>query len=186
MKIDPAGHYRLAARRQWKVPIDYAVSLFRYSPQQARSSQIDALPNGGLLVATTFRAAHGRRSPNKRDIRAASRRIFEDTMQRCKHPRLKVSALFCVLDIQMNAGDLVSRQVRLEDIHALLGSPQRGSPMSRTSAITNGAPQLARSMADADAPQYQTGQASKLVRNRRDVEIASDSKLLGRSQRRNP
>ena len=46
-KIDPAGHYRLAAAAN-ESPNDYAVSLFRYSPQQARSSQIDALPNGGF------------------------------------------------------------------------------------------------------------------------------------------
>ena len=45
-KIDPAGHYRLAAAAN-ESPNDYAVNLFRYSPQQARSSQIDALPNGG-------------------------------------------------------------------------------------------------------------------------------------------
>ena len=48
---------------------------------------------------------------NQRDIRAPGRRVFIDAMQRRKHPRLKVGALFCVLDIQMNAGDLVSRQV---------------------------------------------------------------------------
>ena len=57
---------------------------------------------------------------NQRDICAPGRRVFIDAMQRRKHPRLKISALFCVLDIQMNAGDLVSRQVRLEDIHARL------------------------------------------------------------------
>ena len=63
----------------------------------------------------------------ERDICTAGRGVFIDAMQRRKHPRLKISALFCVLDIQMNAGDLVSRQVRLEDVHTLLGSPQRGS-----------------------------------------------------------
>ena len=46
-KIDPAGHYRLAAAAN-ESPNDHAVSLFRHSPQQARSSQIDALPNGGF------------------------------------------------------------------------------------------------------------------------------------------
>jgi hypothetical protein len=45
-KIDPAGHYRLAAAAN-ESPNDYAVSLLRYSPQQARSSQIDALLYGG-------------------------------------------------------------------------------------------------------------------------------------------
>jgi hypothetical protein len=45
-KIDPAGHYQLAAAAN-ESPNDYPVSLFRCSPQQARSSQIDALPNGG-------------------------------------------------------------------------------------------------------------------------------------------
>ena len=48
-------------------------------------------------------------------------------MHRRKHPRLKVGALFCVLDIKMNSSDLVSRQMRQEDVHPLLGSPQRGS-----------------------------------------------------------
>ena len=41
-KIDPAGHYRLAAAAN-KSPGDYAVSLFSYGPQQARPSEINAL-----------------------------------------------------------------------------------------------------------------------------------------------
>jgi hypothetical protein len=41
-KIDPAGHYWLAVAAN-ESPGDYAVSLFRYSPQQARSSEINAL-----------------------------------------------------------------------------------------------------------------------------------------------
>jgi hypothetical protein len=36
---------------------------------------------------------------NQRDICAAGRGVFIDAMQRREHPRLKVSALFCVLDI---------------------------------------------------------------------------------------
>ena len=64
---------------------------------------------------------------NQRDIGAPGRRVFIDAMQRRKHPRLKVGALLSVLDIQMNSGHLVSRQMRQEDIHALLRPPQRGS-----------------------------------------------------------
>jgi len=41
-KIDPAGHDRLAAAAN-KSPGDNAVSLFSYSPQQARPSEINAL-----------------------------------------------------------------------------------------------------------------------------------------------
>ena len=41
-KIDPAGHYRLAAAAN-KSPGDYAVSLFSYGPQQARPSEFNAL-----------------------------------------------------------------------------------------------------------------------------------------------
>ena len=64
---------------------------------------------------------------DKRDVRAPGRRVFEDTMQRRKHPRWKVGAPLCFLDIKMNSSDLVSRQMREEDVHPLLGSPQRGS-----------------------------------------------------------
>ena len=41
-KINPTGHYQLAAAAN-ESPGDYAVSLFRYSPQQARASEINAL-----------------------------------------------------------------------------------------------------------------------------------------------
>jgi hypothetical protein len=41
-KVDPAGHYRLAAATN-ESPNDYAVSLFSYSPQQARPTEINAL-----------------------------------------------------------------------------------------------------------------------------------------------
>ena len=92
LKIDPAGHYRLAAAAN-ESPGDYAVNLFRYSPQQARSSQIDALPNVGFQPQRRFASQMGEKS-DKRDVRAPGRRVFEDTMQRRKHPRLKVGALF--------------------------------------------------------------------------------------------
>ena len=99
-KIDPAGHYRLAAAAN-ESPGDYAVSLFRYGPQQARSSEINALSYGDLQSQRRFTSQMGEKS-NQRDIGAPGRRVFKDTMQRRKHPRLKVSALLCVLDIQMN------------------------------------------------------------------------------------
>ena len=64
-----------------------------------------------------------RQESNQRDIRAAGRGVFIDAMQRRKHPRLKVSALIWVLNIEMNTGDLISGQVQLEDIDALLSPP---------------------------------------------------------------
>ena len=109
LKVDRAGHYRLAAAAN-EGRGDYAVNLFRNGPQQARSSKIDALSYGGLQSQRRFASQMGKES-DKRDVRAAGRRVFEDAMQRRKHPRLKVGALFCVLDVQMNSGDLVSRQV---------------------------------------------------------------------------
>ena len=60
---------------------------------------------------------------NQRDICASGRGVFIDAMQRRKHPRLIIGALRSVLSIQMDAGDFVSGQVRLEDIHALLSPP---------------------------------------------------------------
>jgi len=41
-KIDPAGHYGLAAAAN-ESPGDYVVSLFSYGLQQARPSEINAL-----------------------------------------------------------------------------------------------------------------------------------------------
>jgi len=117
---------------------------------------------------------------NQRDIGAPGRRVFIDAMQRRKHPRLKVSALFCVLDIQMNAGDLVSRQVRLEDIHALLGSPQRGS----VTHFGNNERRAATREAWRMPAHLNIGQVKRAsLCDHRDVEIANDPKLLGRSQR---
>jgi hypothetical protein len=58
LKIDPAGHYRLAAAAN-ESSGDYAVNLFRYSPQQARSSQIDALPNVGFQPRRRFASQMG-------------------------------------------------------------------------------------------------------------------------------
>ena len=107
--VDRAGHYRLAAATN-EGRRDYAVYLFRNGMQKARSSKIDALPNGGLQLQRHFASQVGEES-DKRDVRAAGRRVFEDTVQRREHPRLKVRALFCVLDVQMNSSDLVSRQV---------------------------------------------------------------------------
>ena len=53
LKVDPAEHRRLAAAAN-ESPGDYAVSLFRYCPHQARSSQIDALSNGGFQSQRHF------------------------------------------------------------------------------------------------------------------------------------
>ena len=47
LEVDPAKHHRLAAAADECLG-DYAVNLFRDGPQQARSSQIDALSNGGF------------------------------------------------------------------------------------------------------------------------------------------
>jgi hypothetical protein len=41
-KVDPAGHYRLAAAANESLG-DYAVSLFSYGPQQVRPTEINAL-----------------------------------------------------------------------------------------------------------------------------------------------
>lgn len=97
LKIDPARHSRLAAAAN-ESPGDYAINLFRDCPQQARPSQIDALSNRRFQSQRRFGPQMGEES-NKRYVRTAGRWVFEDTMKRRKHPRLKVGALFCVLDI---------------------------------------------------------------------------------------
>ena len=94
---------------------------------------------------------------------------------------LKVGALFCLLDIQMNSGHLVSRQMRQEDIHALLRSPQRGS-------ITHfgynewraAAGKAGRMPAHLDIRRLERAR----LRDHCDVEIANDPELLGCGQRR--
>ena len=58
LEVDPAKHHRLAAAAD-ECPGDCAVNLFRDSPQQARSSQIDALSNGGFQSQGGFQAANG-------------------------------------------------------------------------------------------------------------------------------
>lgn len=118
---------------------------------------------------------------DKGNIRAAGRRVFEDPMQRREHSRLKVGALFCLLDIQMNSGHLVSRQMRQEDIHALLRSPQRGS-------ITHFGYNEWRAAAGKAGRMSAHLYIGRLERARLsdycDVEIANDPELLGRCQRR--
>jgi hypothetical protein len=94
---------------------------------------------------------------------------------------LIVGALRSVLDIEMNAGDLVSRQVRLEDIHALLGSPQRGS----VTDFGNNERRAATREAWRMPAHLNIGPVKRAsLCDHRDVEIANDPKLLGRSQRR--
>jgi hypothetical protein len=118
---------------------------------------------------------------DKGNICAAGRRVFEDPMQRREHSRLKVGALFRLLDVQMNSGHLVSRQMPQEDIHALLRSPQRG-------AITHfgynewraAAGKAGRMPAHLDIRRLERAR----LRDHCDVEIANDPELLGRGQRR--
>jgi hypothetical protein len=81
----------------------------------------------------------------------------------------------------MNAGDLVSRQVRPEDIHALLGSPQRGS----VTDFGNNERRAATREAWRMPAHLNIGRVKRAsLCDHRDVEIANDPKLLGRSQRR--
>jgi hypothetical protein len=81
----------------------------------------------------------------------------------------------------MNAGDFVSRQVRLEDIHALLGSPQRGS----VTDFGNNERRTATGEAWRMPAHLNIGRLKRAsLCDHRDVEIANDPKLLGRSQRR--
>jgi hypothetical protein len=102
-------------------------------------------------------------------------------MQRRKHPRLKVGALFCVLDIKMNSSDLVSRQMRQEDVHALLGSPQRGS----VTRFSNNERRTATRQARRMPAHLNIGRVKRArLRDHGSVEIANDPKLLGRCQRR--
>ena len=118
---------------------------------------------------------------DKSNICAAGRRVFEDPMQRREHSRLKVGAFFCLLDVQMNSGYLVSRQMRQENIHALLRSPQRGS-------ITHfgynewraAAGKAGRMPAHLDIRRLERAR----LRDHCDVEIANDPELLGCAQRR--
>jgi hypothetical protein len=93
---------------------------------------------------------------------------------------LKVGALFCVLDIKMNSGDRVSRQMRQEDVHPLLGSPQRGSVTHFSNNERRAATRQARRM----PARLNIGRVKRArLRDHRNVEIANDPKLLGRSQR---
>ena len=121
------------------------------------------------------------KEPDKRHVRASGRGIFEHAMQRRKHSRLKVSALFCVLDVEMNSRRLISRQMPEEDIHALLRPAQRG-PIPHLSD---------------DEWRAASGQTWRMparlnirwvkragLRDHCGVEIANDPKLLGRGQSR--
>jgi hypothetical protein len=102
-------------------------------------------------------------------------------MQRREHSRLKVGALFCRLDIQMNSGHLVSRQMRQEDIHALLRSPQRGS----ITHFGNNEWRAAADKAGRMPPHLDIRRLERAcLRDHCDVEIANDPELLGRGQRR--
>jgi hypothetical protein len=73
LEVDPAGHHRLAAAADECLG-DYAVNLFRDGPQQARSSQIDALSNGGFQSQGGFRPQMGKEA-DKSNICAAGRRV---------------------------------------------------------------------------------------------------------------
>ena len=113
---------------------------------------------------------------NKGNICAPGRRVFEDPVQRREHSRLKVDALFCLLDVQMNSGHLVSRQMRQEDIHALLRSPQRGSITHFSYDEWRPAAGKAGGMpAYLDIRRLERAR----LRDHCDVEIANDPELLG-------
>ena len=104
---------------------------------------------------------------------AACRRVFKDPMQRREHSRVKVGALSCLLDVQMNSGYLVSRQ---ENIHALLRSPQRGSITHFGYNEWRAAAAKARGMpAHLDIRRLERA----CLRDHCDVEIANDPELLG-------
>ena len=118
---------------------------------------------------------------DKSNICAAGRRVFEDPMQRREHSRLKVGALFCLLDVQMNSSHLFSRQMRQENIHALLRSPQRGSISHfGYNEWRAAAGKAGRMPAHLDIRLLERAR----LRDHCDVEIANDPELLGCGQRR--
>jgi hypothetical protein len=105
------------------------------------------------------------------------RGVFEDLMQRRKHSRLKVSALFCVFDIEMNSSHFVSRQMCEEDIHARLCSAERDSISHFSDDEWRGATRAARRMpARLDVRRVERARLC----DHRGVESANDSKLLRR------
>ena len=163
-----------------KVRDNDAVLFFGHRPHPARSSQIDALSDGGFETQRQF-GPQMRKEPDKRDVRAAGRRVFEHAMQRRKHSRLKVRALFCVFDIEMNSRRFVAGQMGEEDIHARLCSPQRGSITqfgdNEWRAATREAGRMPARLNIRRIKRARLG-------DRRGVEIANDPELLRRGQRR--
>jgi hypothetical protein len=81
----------------------------------------------------------------------------------------------------MNSGHFVSRQMRQENIHALLGSPQRGSiPHFGYDEWRAAAGEAGRMPANLDIRRLERAR----LRDHCDVEIANDPERLGRGQRR--
>ena len=179
LKVDQARHDRLAAAAN-KSPSDDSVSLFRNSPQQARSSEVDTLANGGFQSQRGF-ASQMSEEPDKRDVRVPVAGSSKTPCSGANIRGLKVGALFCVLGVQMNSSDLVARQVRQEDIHALLSSPQRRS----VTHFGNDERRAATGEARLMPANLNIGRIERArLRDYRNVEIANDAKSLGRSQGR--
>jgi hypothetical protein len=154
------------------VPVTAPSTFSATALRQARSPQIDALSNGGFQSQGGFRPQMGKEA-DKGNSCAACRRVFKDPMQRREHSRVKVGALSCLLDVQMNSGYLVSRQ---ENIHALLRSPQRGSITHFGYNEWRAAAAKARGMpAHLDIRRLERA----CLRDHCDVEIANDPELLG-------